>query len=73
LKTRPELRVRMGIHSGPVSGIIDVNGQINIAGGTFAAIMLEPPDFGREDERKRIPSLRPKKQKPSPVSWRGLC
>src|SRR5207237_6792691 len=33
LKSRPELRVRMGIHSGPVSGIIDVNGQTNIAGG----------------------------------------
>src|SRR4029077_3157726 len=25
LKSRPELRVRMGVHSGPVSGITDVN------------------------------------------------
>ncbi len=32
LKSRPEIRVRMGIHSGPVSGITDVNGHTNIAG-----------------------------------------
>jgi TolB-like protein/class 3 adenylate cyclase/Flp pilus assembly protein TadD len=32
LKSRPELRVRMGIHSGPVSGLVDVNDRSNIAG-----------------------------------------
>src|SRR6266571_3655402 len=32
LKNRPELRVRMGIHSGPVSGLVDVNDRSNIAG-----------------------------------------
>jgi hypothetical protein len=32
LKKYPELRVRMGIHSGPVNEIIDINGQPNIAG-----------------------------------------
>jgi TolB-like protein/tetratricopeptide (TPR) repeat protein/class 3 adenylate cyclase len=32
LKSRPELRVRMGIHSGPVSGLVDVNNRSNIAG-----------------------------------------
>ena len=32
LKTRPELRVRMGIHSGPVNEITDLNEQANIAG-----------------------------------------
>ncbi len=32
LKSRPELHVRMGIHSGPVSGITDVNDRSNIAG-----------------------------------------
>src|SRR3989441_10636799 len=26
------LRVRMGVHSGPVSGVVDVNGRANIAG-----------------------------------------
>src|SRR6266550_3073446 len=32
LKSHPELRVRMGIHSGPVSGLVDVNDRSNIAG-----------------------------------------
>src|SRR6266567_343060 len=32
LKSLPELRVRMGIHSGPVSGLSDVNDRSNIAG-----------------------------------------
>jgi serine/threonine-protein kinase len=32
LQTRPELSVRMGIHSGPVSEVTDVSGRINIAG-----------------------------------------
>jgi TolB-like protein/class 3 adenylate cyclase/Tfp pilus assembly protein PilF len=28
----PELQLRMGIHSGPVSGVVDVSGRSNIAG-----------------------------------------
>src|SRR5438128_8929217 len=32
LKHHPELRVRMGIHSGPVNEISDLNEQANIAG-----------------------------------------
>jgi class 3 adenylate cyclase len=32
LKEHPELRVRMGIHSGPVNEITDLNAQANIAG-----------------------------------------
>lgn len=32
LKTHPELRVRMGIHSGPVNQVADVNERENIAG-----------------------------------------
>src|SRR5215470_3436373 len=32
LKKHPELRVRMGIHSGPVNEITDLNEQANIAG-----------------------------------------
>src|SRR5213595_3841635 len=32
LKERPHLRLRMGVHSGPVSGVIDVNGHANLAG-----------------------------------------
>jgi TolB-like protein/class 3 adenylate cyclase/Tfp pilus assembly protein PilF len=32
LKQHPELQLRMGIHSGPVSGIIDATGKANVAG-----------------------------------------
>ena len=32
LKNHPELRVRMGIHSGPVNAVTDLNEQSNIAG-----------------------------------------
>src|SRR5246127_256690 len=32
LKKHPELKVRMGIHSGPVNAITDLNEQANIAG-----------------------------------------
>jgi TolB-like protein/class 3 adenylate cyclase/Tfp pilus assembly protein PilF len=32
LKEHPELPLRMGVHSGPVSGVIDVNERPNVAG-----------------------------------------
>jgi len=32
LKSHPQLRVRMGINTGPVSGIADVNDRSNVAG-----------------------------------------
>src|SRR6184192_3852892 len=32
LKDHPRLQLRMGIHSGPVSGVIDVTGRTNLAG-----------------------------------------
>jgi len=32
LKEHPRLQVRMGVHSGPVSGVIDVNDHANLAG-----------------------------------------
>jgi class 3 adenylate cyclase len=32
LKEHPALQVRMGIHSGPVSGVVDVNERTNLAG-----------------------------------------
>src|SRR5436305_7804843 len=31
-KERPQLRLRMGIHSGPISGVVDVNERTNVAG-----------------------------------------
>src|SRR2546426_8160128 len=32
LKELPRLQLRMGVHSGPVSGVIDVTGRANLAG-----------------------------------------
>src|SRR5881396_2092205 len=32
VKEHPELKLRMGVHSGAVSGVIDVSGRANIAG-----------------------------------------
>ena len=32
LRKHPEIPVRMGIHSGPVSGLVDVNERTNVAG-----------------------------------------
>src|SRR5436305_12801571 len=32
LKEHPRLQLRMGIHSGPVSGVVDVNEQANLTG-----------------------------------------
>src|SRR5438046_5711783 len=32
LKENPRLQVRMGIHSGPVSGVVDVNQRTNVTG-----------------------------------------
>ncbi|PYK93882.1 MAG: hypothetical protein DME40_02900, partial [Verrucomicrobia bacterium] len=31
-REHPELKLRMGMHSGPVSGVVDVSGRSNIAG-----------------------------------------
>ena len=33
LQNHPQLRVRMGINTGPVSGVADVNSRSNVAGG----------------------------------------
>src|SRR5437868_4351561 len=56
LKIRPELQVRMGIHSGPVSGITDVNGQTNIAGGGIntAQRVMDCGDAGHILLSKRV-------------------
>src|SRR6059058_6047028 len=56
LKSRPELRVRMGIHSGPVSGITDVNDRSNIAGGgiNMAQRVMDCGDAGHILLSKRV-------------------
>src|SRR6266446_8120236 len=32
IKNHPEIRLRMGVHSGPVDVVLDVNERINVAG-----------------------------------------
>src|SRR6188472_296844 len=48
LRGHPELRVRMGIHSGPVSGITDVNDRSNVAGAgiNLAQSVMDCGDAG---------------------------
>src|ERR1700736_6685546 len=48
LKAHPELRVRMGIHSGPVNEIADLNEQANLAGAglNMAQRVMDCADAG---------------------------
>ena len=48
LKAHPELKVRMGIHSGPVNEISDLNEQANIAGAgiNYAQRVMDCGDAG---------------------------
>src|SRR6266516_8179466 len=48
LKNDPDLRVRMGIHSGPVNEITDLNEQANIAGAgiNIAKRVMDCADAG---------------------------
>src|SRR5207249_3561104 len=48
LKERPRLQLRMGVHSGPVSGVIDVTGRANLAGAglNMARRVMECGDAG---------------------------
>src|SRR5436189_68104 len=48
LKEHPRLRLRMGIHSGPVSGVVDVNNRPNLAGAglNMAQRVMDCADAG---------------------------
>jgi tetratricopeptide (TPR) repeat protein len=56
LKVRPELKVRMGIHSGPVNEITDLNEQANIAGAgiNIAQRVMDCGDAGHILVSRRI-------------------
>ena len=56
LKSRPELRVRMGVHSGPVSAVTDLNNRSNIAGGgiNMAQRVMDCGDAGHILLSKRV-------------------
>src|SRR5205823_7559060 len=48
LKEHPRLQLRMGIHSGPVSGVVDVNNRPNLAGAglNMAQRVMDSGDAG---------------------------
>src|SRR5438105_2245887 len=56
LKQHPELRVRMGVHSGPVNEVVDLNEQTNIAGAgiNIAQRVMDCGDAGHILLSKRI-------------------
>src|SRR5438876_5876337 len=56
LKSHPELPVRMGIHSGPVNEVADVNERINIAGAgiNIAQRVMDCGDAGHILLSKRV-------------------
>ena len=56
LKNHPELRLRMGIHSGPVSQVTDLNEQANIAGAGIntAQRIMDCGDAGHILISKRV-------------------
>jgi class 3 adenylate cyclase len=56
LKSHPELRLRMGIHSGPVSGLVDVNDRSNIAevGINMAQRVMDCGDAGHILVSRRV-------------------
>src|SRR6202023_57305 len=56
LKKHPELRVRMGIHSGPVNEVSDLNEQANIAGAgiNIAQRVMDCGDAGHILLSKRV-------------------
>ena len=56
LKKHPRLQLRMGVHSGPVSGVIDVNGHANLAGAglNMAQRVMDCGDAGHILVSKRV-------------------
>src|SRR5438105_11866765 len=56
LKYHPELRLRMGVHSGPVSGVIDLNSKANVAGAgiNMAQRVMDCGDAGHILVSKRV-------------------
>src|SRR5205807_443384 len=56
LKEHPRLQLRMGVHSGPVSGVIDVTGRANLAGAglNMANRVMSCGDAGHILVSKRV-------------------
>src|SRR5437870_9776752 len=56
VKDQPRLRLRMGIHSGPVSGVVDVTSRTNLAGAglNLAQRVMSCGDAGHILLSKRV-------------------
>ena len=56
LKEHPRLQLRMGVHSGPVSGVVDVTGKANVAGAgiNMAQRVMDCGDAGHILLSKRV-------------------
>ena len=56
VREHPRLQLRMGVHSGPVSGVIDVTGRSNLTGGglNIAQRVMECADAGHILLSKRV-------------------
>src|SRR5438876_4972083 len=56
LKEHPRLQLRMGVHSGPVSGVVDVNERANLAGAglNMAQRVMDCGDAGHILLSKRV-------------------
>jgi adenylate cyclase len=56
LKNHPQVRVRMGVHSGPVNQVTDVNDRVNVAGAgiNFAQRVMDCADGGHILISKRV-------------------
>src|SRR6184192_1784787 len=56
LKNHPQIRVRMGVHSGPVNQVTDVNDRVNVAGVgiNFAQRVMDCGDAGHILLSKRV-------------------
>src|SRR5204862_3768144 len=56
LRSHPQLKVRMGVHSGPVSGMTDVNDRSNVAGAgiNMAQRVMDCGDAGHILLSKRV-------------------
>lgn len=56
LRSRPEIRLRMGIHSGPVNQVLDVNERSNVAGAgvDMAQRVMDCGDAGHILLSKRV-------------------
>src|SRR6266576_5588805 len=56
LKNHPQIRVRMGVHSGPINQVTDVNDRVSVAGAgiNFAQRVMDCGDAGHILVSKRV-------------------